>query len=414
MNVWLLQTGEPLPLSDNVRQMRTGLLADKLAKRGHSVRWWTSAFEHQRKIILFDKDREISVSPNLTLQMLHGCGYQRNVSFKRYLDHIIISKKFRKVAYKLQPPDILISSLPCHHLSYEAARYANANKIPIIIDIRDLWPDIFLSHLKHPIMKKLGTTALTLDFARLRYLLKNADALVAVSPGYLDWALERAGRSAHQWDRFFPLGYQPNKEDVVSQNSQCSEWLRNIANKKLLIFIGTFGLSYDLKLLLQAAKHMKLSEKNDIYFVIAGTGEQEIMLKREALNLSNVIFPGWIDSQDIKALLKCGTVGILPYVNDAPQGIPNKCFEYLSAGLPLISSLEGEMRALVHKYKVGLNYKPGDLESLCNAIKKLLDDDTLWQELSKNALAFFDKYGDAEKIYDNYALHIENLALLKK
>jgi glycosyltransferase involved in cell wall biosynthesis len=72
------------------------------------------------------------------------------------------------------------------------------------------------------------------------------------------------------------------------------------------------------------------------------------------------------------------------------------------------------MRDLVQKYKVGLNYKPGDLESLCNAIKKLLDDDTLWQELSKNALAFFDKYGDAEKIYDNYALHIETLALLKK
>jgi glycosyltransferase involved in cell wall biosynthesis len=304
--------------------------------------------------------------------------------------------------------------MPCHHLSYESVLYANANKIPIIIDIRDLWPDIFLSHLKHPIAKKVGTTALTLDLSRLRYLLKNADALVAVSAGYLDWALERAGRSAHQWDRVFFLGYQPNKEDVVSQNSQFSEWLKNIANKKLLIFIGTFGLSYDLKLLLQAAKHMKLSVKDDIFFVIAGTGEQEIILNREALNLSNVILPGWIDRQDINALLKCGTVGILPYISDASQGIPNKCFEYLSAGLPLISSLEGEMGDLVQKYKVGLNYKSGDLKSLCNAIKKLLDDNTLWQELSKNALAFFDKYGDAEKIYNNYALHIETLALLKK
>lgn len=39
LNVWLVQTGEPLPLKGNVRKMRTGLIADKLLERGHSVYW---------------------------------------------------------------------------------------------------------------------------------------------------------------------------------------------------------------------------------------------------------------------------------------------------------------------------------------------------------------------------------------
>ncbi len=49
MNIWLIQIGEPLPLEAGVRKMRTALLADKLLERGHSVYWWASAFEHQRK-----------------------------------------------------------------------------------------------------------------------------------------------------------------------------------------------------------------------------------------------------------------------------------------------------------------------------------------------------------------------------
>jgi hypothetical protein len=43
MQIWLIQTGEPLALQPEVRKMRTGLLADHLVARGHQVRWWVSA-----------------------------------------------------------------------------------------------------------------------------------------------------------------------------------------------------------------------------------------------------------------------------------------------------------------------------------------------------------------------------------
>jgi hypothetical protein len=102
MNVWLTQTGEPLPLKPGVRKMRTGLLADKLVERGHVVRWWTSAFEHQRKVRLFESDQEIPLSPGLILQVLRGCGYSSNISLARYLDHRMIAGKFRSQAMGLR------------------------------------------------------------------------------------------------------------------------------------------------------------------------------------------------------------------------------------------------------------------------------------------------------------------------
>ena len=49
MNIWLIQTGEKLPLQNKERKLRTTLLADCLIKRGHSVLWWASAFDHFKK-----------------------------------------------------------------------------------------------------------------------------------------------------------------------------------------------------------------------------------------------------------------------------------------------------------------------------------------------------------------------------
>jgi len=49
MNIWLMQTGEPLPIRNGIRKMRTAVLADKLLERGHKILWWASAFEHQQK-----------------------------------------------------------------------------------------------------------------------------------------------------------------------------------------------------------------------------------------------------------------------------------------------------------------------------------------------------------------------------
>ena len=69
MNIWLLQTGEPLPIRSGVRKMRTALLADKLLERGHKILWWASAFEHQQKVMLSKKDRSFDISERYAFVM---------------------------------------------------------------------------------------------------------------------------------------------------------------------------------------------------------------------------------------------------------------------------------------------------------------------------------------------------------
>jgi len=410
MNVWIIQTGEQLPIRSGVRKMRTAVLADKLLERGHSVLWWASTFEHQRKVMISKRDRNFNIAERYTVRVLRGCRYRKNVSLARYIDHQIVAIKFRLQSDRFPKPDIIVAAMPDHLLAYEAACYAHKNGIPFIVDIRDLWPDIFLNRIKNLGLYRLGKLVLARDFKLLTALLSRADALAAVSRGYLQWGLDKAGRLQCPFDRVFYHGYNAyaKKAKNLNQKLYISDWLKGKEDQKAFIFIGTFGISYELELVLDVARRFQESGRTDICFVVAGTGEQFEMISKKASGLENVILPGWINKKAMESLLKIAYVGLVP-CRSIENTMPNKPFEYLSAGLPLINSLEGEMAELVDWYQFGLNYSPGDLEGLYACIERLASDPALHGEMSNNSLEFFKKYGDADKIYDEYANHIEKV-----
>ena len=138
MNIWALQTGEPLPIEKHVRKMRTALLCEELVRRGHTVFWWASAFEHQRKMWICDRHMDLKVSSGLTIRPLRGCGYSANISIRRYIDHMIVSLKFRSQSKGMGIPDLIVASVPCYHLAYDGMVYSKQNNIPLVVDIRDL------------------------------------------------------------------------------------------------------------------------------------------------------------------------------------------------------------------------------------------------------------------------------------
>jgi glycosyltransferase involved in cell wall biosynthesis len=146
----------------------------------------------------------------------------------------------------------------------------------------------------------------------------------------------------------------------------------------------------------------------DVVFVLAGKGEQLKHVRNETRCCRNVVLPGWIDSGEIGEVLKRAYLGLVP-CKSIENTIPNKSFEYLSAGVPMVSSLEGEMADLIRKHGLGFNYRSGDVEGLCDCIERVLDNSVLREEISANGLKFFRKYGDADKIYTDYAEHIEQL-----
>lgn len=77
MNVWLIQIGEALPVRPEIRKLRTAYIADELNRRGHSVTWWASAFDHFKKKWIYNDQTEVKLNDQLVLRLLKGFRYNK-------------------------------------------------------------------------------------------------------------------------------------------------------------------------------------------------------------------------------------------------------------------------------------------------------------------------------------------------
>lgn len=406
MNIWLVTIGEPLPSDKESKMLRTGMLAERLVARGHHVLWFASAFDHLKKQWAFDKDTHIRLSENYDLHVLKGSGYKKNISLKRFIDHRIVAKRFSQLAPQLPKPDIIITSMPPHDLSYRVARFAKEKDVPLLIDIRDPWPDILLK--KAPaFVSGLLRKILFREFYFVKETMRLADGLIATTSTLLDWGLQYAGRKKAPNDRVIYLA-QKKAEHVNSMNAVKVqlELSSALENKFIVLFVGTFAHYHNPLILVEAAR--KLISKTQIHFVIAGSGQLEAELKKQSVGLTNITLTGWLSEAEINFWLSKSKVGVCP----TPVQIdilPNKAGTYLSAGLPVISAFQGDLKAMTEKETIGFYFPPNDTDALVESILKMYGDQKLYEQMSANAKKVFDEKFNADKIYEDYADYIERI-----
>lgn len=413
MRVWLVTIGEPVPVESGAqdRLHRTGSFARLLADRGHDVVWWTSTFNHFRKQQLFDRDTTLHCGSRLEIRLLHGCGYRRNVSLARFRDHYVIGRTFSRHVLREQPPDVIVAALPTIELSLASVRYGAARGIPVVVDIRDLWPDIFVDTFPAPLRwaARLGLYPL---FRQARAALCGCASIVGVSPGYLQWGLNFAGRPVRDTDGVFPLGYQrPTCNDRDVQAAADSLRARGIdPGKTICWFVGMFGRTYDLHTVIEAARRCHQRSAHHLQFVLSGQGDSYHQLEQEARGLPNIVFTGWINAPQIAWLSRVARIGLMAYAPGAPQGYPNKLFEYLSAGIPIVSCLHGETAALLDQEGCGLSYEPQDAAGLASILVALAGDEARITEMGRQAVRLFESRFKAENIHAALLSHLEMLA----
>ncbi len=326
MNVWLVKDGENLPIQPDARRMRTWMLAEELLRHGHQVTWWASTHSHQRKALLFDEDCEVEVSRGFRLKLLYAGAYRKNRSLGRLLHHSRLAAKFRRLAPTLPRPDVIVSAFPTIELAYEAVAFAGARGIPVIIDIRDPWPDIMLD-LAPPLLRAAGRIAVLPLERKARTSFARSDSLVACSRGFLDWGLRKAGIAQRDGDRVFYLGKAEGAPGNAGNSARIRELEQKLAGKVIFTFVGSFGHVYELELLCEAAELLKNKGNHQVHFVLAGDGEQFDRITARAKALDNVTVPGWLASADADRLLAISDVGLAPY-RQMSGAMPNKIFDY--------------------------------------------------------------------------------------
>ncbi len=417
MNFWLINISEPLPGGGPSkgldRLLRTGLVAELLVERGHQVVFWSSDFNHFDKTFHTGGDARLQRSPNFQVRTIHSLGYRKNVSLRRILDHRGVARKFSRFAREEARPDLILASMPSIELCEAATHFGREQAIPVVLDLRDLWPDIFIEAMPGPLRGAARLACWPLR-AALRRACAQATAILGITPAYLQWGLAQAGRPRGPLDRDFALAYPKATTPPGELEAARRAWReRGIGGEGefLACFFGTMSSKLELDTVIAAARELQTAQAR-IQIVLCGQGDDLEHLRQLARGCSTVSLPGWVSTAEVTALMEMAQVGLAPYRSrkDFTMSIPTKVAEYLSRGLPIVSSLDGALKDLLTQERCGLVYGNQRPDQLAACLQKLMADPGLRQGMSQKARELFASRFDRDLVYNQMADHLEAIA----
>jgi glycosyltransferase involved in cell wall biosynthesis len=181
--------------------------------------------------------------------------------------------------------------------------------------------------------------------------------------------------------------YRP-REDAARRRAALRRRLPELGDEEpLLVYAGGFWPGYDFRPLQQALGLIETRPRL-IYF---GEGPGEAGHRSHAAGLpwsGRIHFAGKVPPGDLPELLRGADLGLVP-VPDLGLSyrylLPNKLFEYLQAGLPVLASPLPELSAVVLGRGLGRCAEPGDPDALVAAATELLQP--AWRPAREAAFA---------------------------
>ncbi len=397
MHLWIVSNGEPLPVDAGPpRLRRMGMLARYLQTHQWQVDWFSSTFHHYLKEQRAAEDREVTVAPGYRIQLIHTPGYPSGVSLARLRYQKIMAARFLARAKNLPDPDIILATLAPLQLSRAAVEYGRERNIPVIIDIRDLWPDIYLERIPE-LLQPVGRPYVQSIRRGVGRTLAQATGLWGVTDAFLQYGLDLAGRQKRDEDHVFHTSYVP-WERTQALADFARFWSPHGLKQDdfLVVFLGSFSRQFILGPVWSAAR--QLSDRKDIRFVMCGNGPLLSEAQGVARETGNIILPGWVEEPAIQSLLAAAGVGLAPYAHSVnfTLNAPNKFSEYLSGDVPVLVNIPGTMAELLAAYGGGSQYQ--DAEQLARQICALADDPGFLQQQRHGAARLFAERFSADTV----------------
>lgn len=367
---------------------RSYWISQELLKQGHEVTMITSNPKGGEK-------REEKVIDGIKVIYLKEV-YNQDMSIKqRLLSFVGFVRKSIKEAKKHKDVDLVIATSTPLTVGITALYLKWFRKKPYIFEVRDLWPEV-------PI--QMGAFKSPLIVKPLRWFEKkiyqSAEHVVALSPGMQTGVLryitsERTSMipNMSKIEEFWPR----------EKNMELMSRLELKKDSFKVIHFGALGLTNGAHTIIESAKLLK--DNHSIVFMFAGGGSQEPKLAAivKKYNLTNVRFFGRFPMQQMSEIVNFSDVSMVSF-KDLPilyTNSPNKLFDSLSAGKPIIVNSAGWTKDIVEKNNCGFYVNPNKPQELVDKIKFLQANPDKAKEMGENSRRL------AETTYDKSHLCLQ-------
>jgi glycosyltransferase involved in cell wall biosynthesis len=303
-----------------------------------------------------------------------------------------------------RPGAVFFSSPPVPAI-LPALRMAKRRRVPFILDVRDLWPEIAVAL---GLMRE-GSFIHRYLSGIVRHAYHAASAIIVTTHGDADavakWGID-PGRI-----KLIPNGANT---EIFRPDENARREIRTklgIGDDLVVVYSGSFGRGMnDLDTLLETA--FLLREAKGVRFLLVGEGDKHCELKEQASkrNISNITYIPSQPSEELNGYLNAADIGFIPrreLACDTGGNVPVKMFEYMAVGLPvLLTSIPGCEAERIHRDSgsAGAWFPPGDAKKASEWIYEAKGNSDKLKTGAKGAREFvlgnYNRAGGVRKLND--------------
>jgi len=345
-------------------------LGRELVRRGWNVSILAADFhlharKYTRRSSAGDRESKCEVQDGVELRWLWAAPYSRN-DWRRARNWMTFYRSVVREARRFpHAPDVVIGSSPQIFAASAGRALARKFDVPFVFEVRDLWPESLIAAggrkgIAHHLIERAATG-----------LYRDAHRILVLARGTADYLV---GRGIPREK----LAHVPNGVDVSAIKPAAGEVdaaaRRDNAPVKL-IYAGAHGPANGLDRVLDAAEI--LGPAANVRFILVGDGPSKGELREHAARrgLSNVEFRDPVSKFALSSMLNSADAGLM-VLRESPLfafGVsPNKLFDYLAAGLPVVCNVPGEVAEMLASAQAGVQAADGSAAALAEGIRALV------------------------------------------
>ena len=265
-------------------------------------------------------------------------------------------------------------------------------KKSFIFEVRDLWPQL-------PVAMGVIKNPLIIFFLSIleRSAYRHSDALIGLSPGIVKGIEDNLKYKKN-------VKLIPNGCDLDMFKNEDSIWSHNAVIKGdfIALYAGTHGKANGLLSILDAARILKEKNIQNIKIILVGEGSEKLKLIEisRQYELNNVIFLDSVSKKVLGSIFNRANLGLQTLLNleEFYYGTsPNKFFDYLSAGLPVLTNYPGWIADMILDYNLGYVAEPDDPLDFAQRIIEASEDSSISSK-SKNSFTLASEEFNREKL----------------